>query len=281
MQSVGDMVKKSQPALFWCTRGLPKSKREAIYTLFAFCRHLDGIARSNMLEAEKHELLKDWREELDNIYDKQVPLSNIGRKIYKNCMRFNLPKDLWLDILASANLVSKPFQAPTREDFEEYMNGAAVVPFYLTLLIINGKQTAANKELAKNLGRAATIVSILRDIKDDSKAGYFYFPRDILAKAEIKVDEVRHMVENKNISVARELLAEEAVPAFMKAERLLNKMNRRETLALRLVQNLSQFQFILMQKRGWEIISPKPHISLLNRIMILWYTLVKNRRTEI
>ena len=43
MLSVGDIVKKSQPSLFWCMRGLPKNKREAIFTLFAFCRHISNI----------------------------------------------------------------------------------------------------------------------------------------------------------------------------------------------------------------------------------------------
>ena len=121
MQSVADVVKKSQPILFWCTRSLPKSKREAIYTLFAFCRHLDGIVCSAMPIAEKQELLKQWREELDNIYDKKVPVSNIGRKIYKNCMRFNLSKDLWLKILDGVSLnVPSPLKAPSRADFEKY-----------------------------------------------------------------------------------------------------------------------------------------------------------------
>ena len=65
MLSVGDIVKKVQPSLFWCMRGIERSKREAIYTLFAFCRHLDNIVRSSMPLAEKMELLSAWQEELD------------------------------------------------------------------------------------------------------------------------------------------------------------------------------------------------------------------------
>ena len=57
MLSVGDIVKKSQPSLFWCMRGLSKPKREAIYTLFAFCRHISNILRSKMPAEEKAELI--------------------------------------------------------------------------------------------------------------------------------------------------------------------------------------------------------------------------------
>ena len=64
---------------------------------------------------EKENLLGAWREELNNIYDKNVPSTNIGRKIYKNCMRFNLPKEMWLEILHSAFLKTKTMK--TKQDY--------------------------------------------------------------------------------------------------------------------------------------------------------------------
>ena len=91
MSSIGKLVRKSQATLFWCVRGLPKAQREAIYTLYAFCRHIDNVVDGNLPEDEKKELLNIWKQELDNIYDKKVPATDIGRKIYKNCMRFKLP----------------------------------------------------------------------------------------------------------------------------------------------------------------------------------------------
>ena len=95
-------------------------------------------------------LLKAWHEELRNIYDKKVPATNIGRKIYKNCLRFNLPQKQWEEILNSAALnVPKPMQAPERLVFEQYINGAAVVPFELALQIIDAKHIVATTELAK------------------------------------------------------------------------------------------------------------------------------------
>ena len=137
MLSVGKIVRKSQPSLFWCMRSLSKAKREAIFTLFAFCRHLDNIIQSPMSDEEKIELFSAWQEELDNIYDKKVPATNIGRKIYKNCMRFNLPKELMVEILNSALLnATSPIQAPENDVFEKYIYGYAVVPFYLSLMII-------------------------------------------------------------------------------------------------------------------------------------------------
>ena len=64
MSTVGRIVRKSQTSLFWCMRGLPKAKREAIYTLFAFIKHIDSIVESPMPEAEKLDLLEAWKIEI-------------------------------------------------------------------------------------------------------------------------------------------------------------------------------------------------------------------------
>ena len=95
MSSIGKLVRKSQATLFWSVRSLPKAQREAIYTLYAFCRHIDNVVDGTLPEKEKEELLAAWKQELENIYDKKVPATDIGRRIYKNCMRFKLPKELY------------------------------------------------------------------------------------------------------------------------------------------------------------------------------------------
>ena len=276
MLSVGDLVKKSQPALFWCMRGVARPKREALFTLFAFCRHIDALIRSPMPMPEKQELLRAWREELVNIYDKKIPATNIGRKIYKNCLRFNLPQKQWREILESAALnIPIPLHAPERLIFEQYINGTAIVPFELALRILHDKHPAANAELAKDLGRAVLLTLILRDVKDNAKDGQLYMPADILKQADIVAVSPRQTVEDSNFTYARELLAGEAELAFLKAERLLRKMPKRDMLAIRYIKNVCFSLFTIMKNRGWEIISPKPRLGLTYRLRILFQTLFK------
>lgn len=274
MLSVGDIVKKSQPSLFWCMRGLPKSKREAIYTLFAFCRHISNIIRSSMPAEEKAELLKAWKEELDNIYDKKVPTTNIGRKIYKNCMRFNLPKQQFSEILNSAFLdVPQPLQAPTQNIFEKYIYGSSVVPLNLALMIIGDAKSTAREKLAQSLGRALMITYILRDVKDDAKSNHLFIPYELLQQANVNKTSPMAVVEDKNLSQAREALSLEAKKSFNTALRFLNKMNKQSVMPLHYLTNLSLYYFNKMNDRGWEIISPKPNITKFNNIKLIVKTL--------
>lgn len=274
MLSLGNMIRKSQPALFWCMLGLPKSKREAVFTLFAFCRHLDAVARSAMPDKEKKDLLDDWREELGNIYDKKVPVTNIGRRIYKNCLRFDLPENLWLEILDSAYFRAFPPKgAPDEKEFEQYMRGTSEVPLQIALMITDPDHPKACAELAENLGRAFLITYMLRDIKDDAKSGQLYIPAEILQKAGVRQMSAREVLEDKNLPVVRELLAGQAEKGYAAAERLLAKMNRRETAVLRLLYSIGTCQLEMMKKRGWEIISPKIKVGFFKRLEILYRTL--------
>jgi hypothetical protein len=83
------------------------------------------------------------------------------------------------------------------------------------------------------------------------------------------------MIEDKNLPQAREILSKQAESGFNKAERLLSKMEKKRTLPLRLMLNKTRALFDIMQKRGWEVISPKPKLNLPKRIYILYRTIFK------
>ena len=99
MNNIKRMVKKSGTSFFWSMRLLPAAQRNAMYTIYAFFRHIDDIVDGEADMDEKLELINAWREELDNIYDKKLPTTDIGRKIYKNCMRFKLPKEEFIKMI--------------------------------------------------------------------------------------------------------------------------------------------------------------------------------------
>lgn len=271
MLSVADIVKKSQPSVFWCMRSMPKAQREAMYTLFAFCRHIFNIIRSPMSAAEKKELLGAWREELDNIYDRNVPTTNIGRKIYKNCMRFNLPKDMLAEILNSASMeAAEPLVAPSAAEFDRYVYGSAVVPVYLSMLIAGETKQETVRKFSENLGRAVMITYMLRDIKDDAKCGHFYIPEEIVRNAGIVKASPLSMAENKNLTAARAELAGQAGTSYKKVFRLLGKMNNKSLVPLKFIAGISYSYFRQMDKRGWEIIYPKPVISLPEKLKMFF-----------
>ena len=271
MSSIGKLVRKSQATMFWCMQGLPKAKREAIYTLYAFCKHIDNVVLGNLDKKEKLELLTAWQKELSNIYDKKVPVTEIGRKIYKNCMRFKIKKEDFSEILNAA-LMDFPQRliAPCYEDFYRYCYGNAEIPVYITLSIMGIFDEITRRELSKSFGRAMFITDILKDVKEDAVSGHLYFPKELLLKADILTNEPLNAVTDKNLVSVREQLARNTAADFTKAFEILQKADKKTTRPLRFILHIYKRYFDIMQNRGWEIISPKPVIKTKDKLAIVY-----------
>ncbi|MBR2300035.1 MAG: squalene/phytoene synthase family protein [Alphaproteobacteria bacterium] len=274
MSAVSRIVRKSQATLFWCMRGLPKVKREAIYTLYAFINHLDSLVESPLPLEAKEDLIKAWQIELDNIYDKKVPVTVIGRKIYKNCMRFKIKKEDFKHILESVLMdFPQPLQAPSKKVFETYCYKTAVIPVYIMLLIMGEMKEAPMRTLALNFGKAMEITNILRNIKDDALKGHLYIPKELLENAGIFSSNPMSVITDKNLTIAREMLAKEADICFAKAHKIISASNKKTTRPLRFIFHIYKRYFDIMMTRGLEVMSPKPQIKQMDKIVIAINTL--------
>jgi len=268
MNNIDYIVKKSGSSFFWSMRLLPKPKREAMYTIYAFCSHIDNIIDGSMSIKEKQELLKSWREEIDNIYNK-VPTTEIGRRIYKNCMRFHLPKEEFLKLIDSISMdIPQPLQAPKMDDFLKYCRGVAGVPGNLSLRIFGCQDENIIETLATSLGNALQITNILRDVKEDAKSNRLYIPREYLIKADISSKDPNEVIVDKNLSIAREELAKMAAEDYAKAGQIISFLDKKTARPVRAITAIYKKYFDIMQNRGWEIISPKPQISKFNKFSL-------------
>ncbi len=262
MNNIQKMVKKSGTSFFWGMRLLPSAKRNAMYTIYAFFRHIDDIVDGDAPVQEKIDLLDAWRQEIDNIYDKKVPTTDIGRKIYKNCMRFKLPKEEFIRMIDSISMdLPHPIQAPSIQKLYEYCRGVAGVPGSLSLRIFGCSDEKIIEDLSFSLGTALQITNILRDVKEDAMSQRLYIPKEFLEKAGIQTTDPLSVIVNKNLALAREELAKIAHKCYDSAFEILKKLDKKTARPVRAIAYIYKRYFDIMQNRGWEVISPKPHLG--------------------
>lgn len=269
MNNIKQIVKKSGTSFFWSMRFLPTAQRNAMYTIYAFCRHIDDIVDGDAPVAEKMDLLNAWREEMDNIFDKKVPTTEIGRKIYKNCMRFKLPKEEFLRLIDSIGMdVPNPVQAPDLNKFYRYCRGVAGVPGSLTLRILGCKDEKLIDELSTSLGNALQITNILRDVKEDALNNRLYIPKEYLEKAQITATDPMTAVVDKNLVIAREELARQAKANYDRADKLIPLLDKKISRHVRMIESIYRRYFDMMENRGWEVISPKPALGKFKKLSL-------------
>ena len=269
MNNIKRIVKKSGTSFFWSMRFLPFGKRNAMYTIYAFCRHIDDIVDGDKDVSEKLELIEAWKQEINNIYDKKIPATEIGRKIYKNCMRFKLPKEEFVRLINSISMdLPTPLRAPSMEQFNEYCRGVAGVPGNLSLRVFGVKDEALIEKLSTTLGNALQITNILRDVKEDAQAGRLYIPKEMLEKAGITTTDPLSVVVHPNLAKAREELAKIAAEDYSVSYQLLKNLDKKITRPVLMMANIYKHYFDMMQNRGWEIISPKPQINKFKKLSL-------------
>ena len=213
--------------VFWGMQFLPKAKREALYTLLAFVRHLEDVVESPVALAEKQEILSMWREEMDNIFERRVPATDIGRRIYKNCMRFKLPKAEFLNLVDSISAnIDNPLKAPTLKQLSGYCRGVGGMTGSLSLRVFGCTDEQTIRELSTSLGLAVQITNILLNVKEDAQNGRLYIPQELLEKAGISATDPKSVVVDKNLAAARRELARIAAENYRKVYEILEKQEK-------------------------------------------------------
>jgi uncharacterized protein YqiB (DUF1249 family) len=71
------------------------------------------------------------------------------------------------------------------------------------------------------------------------------------------------------LSIAREELSKTVEENYAKIISLLPYFNKKIRKKIKAILNICHYCFDIMEKRGWEVISPKPQISMMKKIMLI------------
>jgi len=166
---------------------LPRDEREAMHSVYAFCRYADDIideddaaepAEPTLRTLRKRERLNRLRVEVDRCYRGEsrhpilMPLATVVR-------RFQIPKQYFLTLLDGMEMDLVKNRYTTFEELREYCYCVASVVGLICIEIF-GYQYEETKEYAVNLGIALQLTNILRDIKADAARGRIYLPLEDL-----------------------------------------------------------------------------------------------------
>src|SRR5512144_1367692 len=95
---VEHVVRASGTSFYWAMRFLPPEKRQAMFAVYAFCRHVDDIADEPGEMDSKQQALGGWREEIEDLYD-GVAGGPVTAALLQPVERFALRKEDFLAII--------------------------------------------------------------------------------------------------------------------------------------------------------------------------------------
>ena len=187
---VREIVEDSGTSFFWAMRLLPKDRRKAIFSVYAFCREVDDIVDEAGEDEDKRVALDEWRAAIAHLY------ANPGRHLMAVSNR-NMAA-----ILKILSLAIKDYDLQ-EEDFYAVIDGMemdahgpvaiedmAGLDLYCDRVAsavgrlcvpIFGQADAKGREVANHLGRALQLTNIIRDVPEDAEIERLYLPQELLA----------------------------------------------------------------------------------------------------
>ncbi len=175
-------VKRSKTSFGPGMRILSRSRRDAMYAVYAFCREVDDIADEGGTREEKLAALAGWRAEIDRIFDCR-PQFPTGVALLAAVREFNLPREEFLLMIEGMEMDAKgPIVAPSLDDLAAYTRRVAGAAGQLSMPVFGAPKGAASDDFAISLGDALQLTNILRDVEQDASEGRLYLPRELLQK---------------------------------------------------------------------------------------------------
>jgi len=232
-----DIAKTSRSSFYYAFNLLPEDKRDAMNTVYAFCRKTDDIIdEGNEPDEIKFEKLHKWRIELEkafNGHSDYTLLNKLGWTINK----FNIPYEPFFELLKGMEMDLQNKRYLTFDDLRLYCYRVASTVGLMCIEIFGYKHKSA-KEFAVNLGIALQLTNILRDIKKDSLKGRIYLPQEDLKKFSYSEEDIFKQNYDERFIGLMKYEVERAEIFFENATNNLNLDDKKAMFAARAMQHI-------------------------------------------
>lgn len=163
-------------SFYLASRMLPKERRRAVLSAYAYCRIADDIVDQASEEGSEAaaDALRAWTHELDEPRHPVAVAFAHTRRVYK------VPTGPILDLLAG---VEMDLSISRYDDWDALHRYCYHVAGTVGLIVapIFGCEDNRAMEHASDLGIAMQLTNILRDVREDAEMGRLYLPLDELA----------------------------------------------------------------------------------------------------
>ncbi len=174
------VTKASGTSFYYAFLTLPRPRRDAIFTVYAFCRAVDCAVDEARNDEQARRQLAHWASELNRAFEggAQEP---IAIRVGEVSRAFSLPRTIFEQIIEGVAYDLAPRRFETFEDLGRYCDLVAGAVGRLCVRIFGHAEAWADA-YAIDLGRALQLTNILRDNGPDARRGRFYLPLEDLAR---------------------------------------------------------------------------------------------------
>lgn len=270
----GDSLRRAgHSSFFYSFSFLPREQREAIHTVYAFCRETDDIVDGERELHSKIALLRKWRMELGKALQghSSYPILN---QLSGTAKRFNIPVEHFHELIRGVEMDLTKHRYETFEELRTYCYRVASSVGLMCLEIFRPRNEQT-REYAINLGIALQLTNILRDIKADAKHGRIYLPREDLKRFGYSEEDLFGHRYTPQFVALMEFECGRADEYFRRAQRLLPQEDKRAMFAAKIMERIYFHTLLRIKKNRYNVFQKSTRLpSFLQFLIALKYWLL-------
>jgi len=229
--------KESKSSFYYAFNLLPEEKRDAMNTVYAFCRKTDDIVDENRDSADiKYEKLRKWRIEFEKSFTGHSEFALLN-KLGTTISKFNIPLDPFFELIKGMEMDLQKNRYKSFDDLQLYCYRVASTVGLMCIEIF-GYKHPSTRQYAVDLGIALQMTNILRDIGKDAKNGRIYLPQEDLKKFNYTEQEIMSLIYNNNFKDLMIYETSRAKQYFISANSHLNPDDKKTMFAARAMQHI-------------------------------------------
>ena len=262
-----DLTKKSGSNFYYSFLFLPKARRDAMYTVYAFCKAVDSAVDEPPPGSDPKEELRRWRAELDAVYGGS-PAWPIMISLAHHAKSLSIPKAYFEELIKGVEMDLLTQRYDTFDELSLYCYRVASIVGLICLHVF-GPTSPHAQDYAVDLGMAFQLTNILRDLGTDAEQGRIYLPREDLAHFGYSEAD---LLQRKDCPRLHELVRFEAGRArqyYAKAQSALESLPASDRRALTVAEIMrAVYSRILEQieRPDYQVFGPRARLSTPNRL---------------
>jgi 15-cis-phytoene synthase len=258
MQQSRTITQKSASNLALAFVLLPKTRRDAMSVLYAFCREVDDVADEDLVPAEKRrEQLSAWREDVRAACENGKPQFVVNQELQPVAREFQLPFALFDELIQGCEMDLQINRYENYEQLELYCYRVASVVGLLSIEIF-GHRNPACRDYAIYLGKALQLTNILRDVRTDAERGRIYLPQSELARFKVSEQEILNFEYSDRFRNLAESVAARAKNFYRLARETLPAEDRRSMVAAELMGSVYWRLLRKLERQQFNVFGPNP-----------------------
>lgn len=264
-----EVTKKSGSNFYYSFLFLPRSRREAMYTVYTFCREVDRVVDEAPPGSDPRHELSRWRKEVSAAY-RGTPTSPVTISLAFHLRQLDIPEEHFQELIAGVEMDLTTSRYPTFQELYPYCHRVASVVGLICLKIF-GTQAPKATDYAINLGLAFQLTNILRDISSDAARDRIYLPQEDMARfgyTEQDLFQRRYSSEFIKLMKFECARAHEFYDKAQDAFDSLPLADRRVLVVAEIMRGVYARILQQIEASAYRVFGPRIRLSSLNRLMI-------------